>query len=268
MSDYSLGELQAVVLARRLRDGELGVLDAASPVQVAACTLAQRQGRWVSWLSAALGVLDPRSERLLDLADERLIPTASAALDLDAILDSLAWRRHFFDFAILGAIQVDRFGNLNTVCLGPHAKPAWRGPGTSAASALAGLSRRFMIVLGRHDAATLVGRVDFRSATGHGEGGQTRETDLGLPPGGPDLLVTPLGCFDFHPESKAMRLASLHPGVSLDTVRSSTGFELIIDGLPAVTEPPTDEDLRVLRLSVDQDGVLRGRHTEARTSER
>jgi len=256
VTDYGFGELAAAVLARRLRDGELGIVTTTSPVAVAACGLAQRRGRWVSWLGLPLATLDARSEHLRASADERLIPTATAALDLAAILDAIAWRPHFFDFGFLDALQVDRYGNVNTVAIGDHARPAHRGPGMLAASAVGALARRFMVLLDRHDPTTLVERVDFRSAVGHHEGGRSREA-LGLPPGGPELVVTPLGCFDFEPTSKAMRVASLHPGVTLGTVQSATGFELMVEGTPPDTAPPTDEELRVLRLSVDADSLLR-----------
>ena len=51
-------------------------------------------------------------------------------MDLPQMVDFIDWKIHFFDFAILGAIQVDRYGNINTVCVGPHDKPRLRGPGT------------------------------------------------------------------------------------------------------------------------------------------
>jgi glutaconate CoA-transferase subunit B len=256
-ADYGFGELAAAVLARRLRDGELGIVTTTSPVAVAACGLAQRRGRWISWLSLPLATLDARSEHLRGAADERLIPTATAALDLADILGAVASRPHFFDFGFLDALQVDRHGNVNTVAIGDHDRPAQRGPGVLAASAVGALARRFMVLLDRHDPTTLVERVDFRSAVGHHEGGQSREA-LGLPPGGPDLVLTPLGCFDFEPASKAMRVASVHPGVTLGSVQSATGFELVVHGTLPETEPPTDEELNALRLSVDADGLLRG----------
>jgi glutaconate CoA-transferase, subunit B len=255
VTDYGFGELAAAVLARRLRDGELGIVTTTSPVAVAACGLAQRRGRWVSWLSLPLATLDARSEHLRAAADERLIPTATAALDLGDILDAVS-RPHFFDFGFLDAVQVDRHGNVNTVAIGAHARPAQRGPGVLAASAVGALARRFMVLLDRHDPTTLVERVDFRSAVGYHEGGQSRAA-LGLPPGGPDLVLTPLGCFDFEPVSKAMRVASVHPGVTLGSVQSATGFELVVEGTPPETEPPTDEELNALRLRVDTDGLLR-----------
>jgi len=64
--------------------------------------------------------------------------------------------------------------------------------------------------------------------------------------------VTNLCVMDFHPESKAMRLKSLHPGVSLETVRESTGFEVLLpEGDIPTTDPASSEELRILREEVD-----------------
>ena len=59
---------------------------------------------------------------------------------------------------------------------------------------------------------------------------------------------------DFHPESKRMRLCSVHPGVTVDQVVEATGFELVSRGR-AETEPPTDEQVRLIREEIDPDGA-------------
>jgi glutaconate CoA-transferase subunit B len=56
--------------------------------------------------------------------------------------------------------------------------------------------------------------------------------------------------------SKRMRILSLHPGVTIEQVQKQTGFELVVDGTPAVTSMPSAEELRVLRENVDSTGVL------------
>jgi glutaconate CoA-transferase subunit B len=92
--------------------------------------------------------------------------------------------------------------------------------------------------------------LDFRSGIGWGDGTDHREK-LGLP-GGPKLCVTNLCVMDFHPESRAMRLRSLHPGVTLKAVQESTGFEVLLPGgdIPT-TDAPTLVELQILREEVD-----------------
>ena len=101
----------------------------------------------------------------------------------------------------------------------------------------------------RHDRGAFVPKVDFVCGAGFLDGGTSR-TDRGLPEGGPKLVVTPLGVFDFEPASKAMRIKSLHDGVTLDEVRDNTGFDLLVPATQIErTPPPTDEELFLLRAS-------------------
>ena len=76
-----------------------------------------------------------------------------------------------------------------------------------------------------------------------------------FPGGGPRLVLSPLGVFDFDGDGE-MRVRSLHDGVTADQVREATGFELPVpDGTP-VTPAPTDVELETLRTRVDVHGTL------------
>ncbi|MDO9439079.1 CoA-transferase subunit beta [Hydrogenophaga sp.] len=253
----STGELLAVLLARDFADGEKVIIGTNSDIQLAACNLArhlQAPGLW--WISGPGGMVNPQRDALLSTASFENIESSEAWLDLPNMIDFIDWKIHFFDFAILSALQVDRFGNINTVVVGDQKKPRTRGPGTVGISALCGLARRFYVVLPRHDKNVFVPRVDFLCGPGHMEGGTSR-TDAGLPEGGPRLVVTSLGVFDFEPISKAMRIRSLHPGVTLEQVQAATGFDLLVEGAPPETAMPTAQELEILRTRVDRSGALR-----------
>src|SRR5271169_6350039 len=130
-SDWSMAELTAVLLARDLQDGEKAIVGTNSDVQVAACNLAKaRHAPTLWWVSGPGGMVNAGDGVIRSTADYRNISSSEAMMDLPEMVDFIDWKIHFFDFAILGAIQVDRHGNINTVCLGPHAKPKLRGPGT------------------------------------------------------------------------------------------------------------------------------------------
>ncbi len=89
-------------------------------------------------------------------------------------------------------------------------------------------------------------RVDFVTSPGFLDGGDARQR-LGMPGDGPSLVVTDLGCYDF--EDGEMTLVSLHPGVTLEKVRAEIGLGLRVAPDLATTEPPTEDELRVLRSS-------------------
>jgi len=253
---YTTQELIAVLLARDLGDGERAIIGTNSDIQLAACNLARRmQAPNLWWVSGPGGMVNPDLGKLVSTADYENIGDAQAWLDLPDMIDFIDWQIHFFDFAILSAIQVDRFGNINTVVVGNHAKPRLRGPGTVGISALTGLSKRFYVLMARHDRHAFVPKVDFVCGAGFLDGGRSRE-QKGLPPGGPRIVVSPLGVFDFEPETKGMRIRSLHPGVTLEAVRKATGFEMIVDDEPPETRTPTAHELALLRETVDSTGIL------------
>jgi hypothetical protein len=59
---------------------------------------------------------------------------------------------------------------------------------------------------------------------------------------------------DFHPESKKMRLKSVHPGITVEEVQNATGFELLMpEGSVVETKPPTEEQVRLIRDVIDPD---------------
>lgn len=253
----ALGEKLAVLLARDMADGEKVIIGTNSDIQLAACNLArQMQAPRLWWISGPGGMVNPQRDHLLSTADFENIESSEAWMDLPNMIDFIDWKIHFFDFAILSALQVDQFGNINTVVVGDRARPKVRGPGTVGISALCGLAKRFYVVLTRHDKSAFRPRVDFICGAGHLQGGDSRER-AGLPPGGPKLVVSPLGVFDFEPRTKAMRVQSLHPGVTLEQVQDATAFDLVVEGTPAVTAWPTDQELTLLRTRVDVRGTLR-----------
>lgn len=253
----STSELTAVLLARDLADGEKAIIGTNSDVQLAACNLARLlQAPQLWWVSGPGGMVNPTRDHLVSTADHENIESAEAWMDLPFMIDFIDWKIHFFDFAILSALQIDRFGNINTVAVGDPKKPRLRGPGTVGISALCGLARRFYAFSGRHDRSVFVPRVDFLCGPGHMGGGDSREA-MGLPPGGPKLVMSPLGVFDFCPTTKRMRVASVHPGVSLEQVRDATGFDLLVEGEPPVTRMPSAQELELLRTRVDRHGILR-----------
>ena len=82
----------------------------------------------------------------------------------------------------------------------------------------------------------------------------------GLPAGsGPYRVITDLAVLDYADATKRMRACSLHPGVGLEQVQAATGFRLEVADPLATTEPPTAEELRILREEVDPHRYILGR---------
>jgi glutaconate CoA-transferase subunit B len=154
------------------------------------------------------------------------------------------------DVGFLSAAQLDRFGNLNTTVIGgDYARPRVRLPGSGGAPEIAASCREVFIMV-RQSPRTFVERVDFVTSVGYGDGYDSREK-LGLRGRGPVRVVTDLGVLEPDPVSRELTLTRVHPGVSVADVRAATGWDLKVAGEVAVTEPPTDEELTVLRRLVE-----------------
>jgi glutaconate CoA-transferase subunit B len=159
------------------------------------------------------------------------------------------------DVFFVGGLQVDRVGNVNLVGI-PGEAGGWRlrGPGAVALATMSTYCRGYYILMPRHDPSTFVERVSSITALGD----RARRAELQFPGGGPRLLLSPLGVFDFG-EDGSMRVRTLHDGVSVEQVVEATGFELVIPDRVPRTMPPTAEELELLRSRVDRDGLLRAR---------
>jgi acyl CoA:acetate/3-ketoacid CoA transferase beta subunit len=146
---------------------------------------------------------------------------------------------------VMGANQIDRYGNQNISCLGPHDKPtrqmfgARGGPGNT-------VNHRTSYWVGKHAARVFVEHVDFVSGVGY-DRAAGRFHDL-------FRIVTNLAVLDFATPDHAMRIASVHPGVTVEQVQEQTGFPLAADDV-GTTREPTGEELLLLREVLDPTGV-------------
>jgi acyl CoA:acetate/3-ketoacid CoA transferase beta subunit len=153
-------------------------------------------------------------------------------------------RRH----VMMGATQVDRFGNQNIGCIGDWRKPkaqllGFRGaPGNT-------INHVTSYWVPNHSPKVFVEHVDLVTGVGY-----DRAAELG-----PEAarfhrvgwVVSNLGVLDFDTPDHAMRVRSVHPGVTVDEIIAATGFELVVPPEVPETRAPTDADLRLIRAVID-----------------
>ncbi len=159
-------------------------------------------------------------------------------------------QRGLIEYGFLGGAQIDPYGNLNTTVIGPHDKPKVRLPGSGGANDVGSLCWR-TIALMKHEKKRFIEKVDFVTTPGYLSGPGVREW-AGLPQDtGPYRVVTDLALLGYDDKTKRMMLLATHPGVTIEKVAENTGFELIIPKRVAQNEPPSADELRVLRTEVD-----------------
>lgn len=162
-------------------------------------------------------------------------------------------QRGLIEFGFIGGAQIDMYGNINSTLIGQqHDQPKVRFPGSGGANDIGSSCWRTIAIM-NHDKRRFVDKLDFLTTPGYLTGPGARE-EAGLAPGsGPYRVITSLGILGFDDETKRMKLLSLNPGVTVEQVKEHTSFELLIADDLKTNEPPTDQELRVLREEVDPD---------------
>ena len=153
---------------------------------------------------------------------------------------------------VITVAQVDVHGRTNNAWITSKGK-VLRLPGQGGMADVANLHKNFILYLTRHSPERLIEAVEFCTAS-RGLLTDKERKQAGLQPG-KVRLISDLGMFELDLEVNRFRLVSIHPGIALDYVRAQTGGDfLIAEPLPQ-TEPPSKEDLRLIRDEVDPFGI-------------
>jgi glutaconate CoA-transferase subunit B len=156
------------------------------------------------------------------------------------------------DVGFLGGAQIDRFGNINATVIGDYESPKIRLPGSGGSMEIAAWANRCYIMT-PHQKRRFPEKVDFATSAGFLSGRRQREA-TGVRGGGPLAVVTNLGLLE-PDENGEMVLTTLHPGATVEQARENTGWALKIADNLRYTQPPTDEELRILREELDPQGI-------------
>lgn len=251
MADYTTSELMVSRAAKELNNDDVVFVGIGVPSL--AVNLAYRMhapGLCMIYESGAVGCVPTRLP--ISIGDPCLVTGSLAVVPMLDVFN-LYLQNGLFDIGFLGGAQVDRYGNINSTVIGDYRKPKVRLPGSGGACEIASLVKKVVITIG-NSKRTLPEKVDFITSPGYLGGGREREA-LGLQ-GGPQLVITDMGVYRFDPETKEMVLDSLHPGVTLDTIRANIGWDVKVAPQLSETPPPTPEEIRIIREELDPQGIF------------
>lgn len=163
-------------------------------------------------------------------------------LPFSRYFDSAVWtgKRH----AVVSPIQIDRFGQTNLSFIGgSFDKPKIQMLGARGfpGNSIHHINSMFVPA---HSKRIFVPEVDSVSSVGYNPARRLPGANFS----GVDLrfIVTDLCVMDFGGPDHAIRLVSLHDGVTVDQVREATGFDVLVEGTPPVTAAPTAEQLAII----------------------
>jgi len=251
---FTRSEMMIVAAARELAGQRVCFVGVGLPN--IAVNLAQRTVAPELELVYEAGVFGARPARLpLSIGDPTIVTGATAATSMFELF-AFYLQGGLIDVGFLGAAQIDRFGNINTTVIGNYAHPTTRLPGSGGACEIA-INARQVFVIMRQSSRSFVETIDFRTSPGNLGGAEQSERtrrEQGWLGRGPSVVVTDLGIYRFD-ESGEMRLASLHPGATLDQVRSTIAWDVRIADDLTDTPPPTPDELRLIREELDPGGT-------------
>jgi glutaconate CoA-transferase, subunit B len=251
--EFTSSELMAVSGARELEDRQVVAVGIGLPM--VAAFLAKRSHAPNMTILFELGVIDPEPIHTgVGLADPRVWYRAKA---LSSFIDILGTLLHGgrVDVGFLGGLEADQFGNLNTTLIGDPKGKFRHMVGSGGANDIASCAKKTILIM-RQEKRKFRETISFVTSPGFVNGGDSRK-EAGLI-GGPSLVITDKAILGFHPETKKMMLISIHPGNTLEDVVSTLGFQPIVPSQVPFTEPPTSEQLRLIRDVIDPERMYMG----------
>ncbi len=246
--DYIKPELMACCGAREIKNHDVVIVGTGFPAMSA--NIAKHTHAPEALLMQESGVVDARPSRpALSVGDPCLNPGAAMVGNLIDIMGMIL-QAGWMDVGFLSGSQVDRYGNINTTCIGDYNHPKNRLPGSGGANPIGTLAKRTLIIA-LHDKRRLAEKVDFITTPGYIDGPNARRK-WGLPENtGPECIITNKAVLRFDRAAGEAYLESHHPGHTIEEIRANTPWDLKVADDVHETKPPTLEELAVIREVLD-----------------
>jgi glutaconate CoA-transferase subunit B len=259
--DYTRQEMMAIATGREIRDGELAIFGVGLAMLAGYFAQAHHAPRVRAMTEGGVYGATPVGGLPWGIECNRISTNATSFTNaIDALGCLVASGR--CDVGIIGAAQVDRFGNVNTTGIwdGPigetYRPPKTRLTGAGGANDIACGAKRTLIMVA-HEPKRFVDKVTYISSPGYLEGGDARSR-YGFPGGGPAAIITTLGILRPHAETREFVLDAWFAFSDVAEIKTNTGWELKVSPEASVVPEPTEAELAALR-RVDTTGALRKR---------
>ncbi len=242
LTEATPDEFIITCMARQIRDGDIVAQGIATPMVTAAYLLAKKTHAPNLYLMSAIGqgiCKEPAKISITRIENLWLDKAITTIGFVRAVLEGLPrlTPKEFFRPA-----QIDCLGNFNNIAFGKnYTAPKFRLPGTGGIPDVTTYVPQYYFYVPRHSRVTFVKTLDYLSGLGYKPDKPNGK--------GPVYLVSNLGQFDFR--HGRLRLISIHPGVSIDKILAKTGFEIEIASHLPITDPPSKEEIELIRHEID-----------------
>jgi glutaconate CoA-transferase subunit B len=255
MPDYTARELMAIAAARKINDGE--IVFCGTGISMLAAMAAKHINAPNSVIIFETGAIDSQLEEIpMAVGDSRVMLGASSnsgLADSFALMQNRTTGRHVV--GILGAAQIDKYGNLNSTAIGDYLHPKVRFSGSGGACDVASFVDRTIVFM-QHERRKFVANVDYLTSPGW-LGGPEGRRKAGLTGNGPSTVITDLAVMGFDGKTREMYLEAYFPGKTPQMVLDHMEFAVDVARAREL-EPPSERELRILREQVDPQRLILG----------
>jgi len=255
---YTLDELLIIAVAREIKDFDNVILGIGLPMTAGALAKALHAPQANLMMEAGMIDFEPLVP-LNHIADIMACKGYACATDLFTAFTMTY--RGFVDVCFLGVGQIDKFGNLNSTCIGDYYMPDLRLPGSGGAADFISYARRTVLTM---RGGEFVETLDYVTSPGYLGGGDERDRSGLFPRGsGPTKLITQKGIFAFDPATKELFLAEVHPRTTVADIQKDIPWQLNISQHLTETKPPSDAEINFIRNFAPAAAMGRALATEA-----
>jgi len=239
--------------AREIREGETVFVGTRLPLLAYLVAKATHAPAAVALYENGLIREEAARELLFTMGDPpNVLDATSASSTLDVMGMLQAGR---VDLGLLGAAEVDRYGNLNSTEVPGGAGRLLRLPGSGGAADILSLAGRGVVILPL-EKRRFPERVHFRTSPGWGDGPGFRER-AGLPPCGPSAVITTHCVLRFDRGLREAYLSEIFPGSTVDHVLAGMAWSPRVAQPLGLTRPFGEAEIEALR-RIDPDGFWTG----------
>ncbi len=247
--------MMAIAAAREIRDGD--IVFCGTGISMLAAMAAKHISAPNSIIFFETGAIDSQLDEVpLAVGDSRVMHGAAVNGDL---AESFATMQNRFTgrqvVGILGAAQIDPYGNLNSTVIGDYWHPSVRFSGSGGAADVGSFVARTIIFM-QLQKRKFVRKLDYLTCPGwlDGPGGRER---AGLPSGGPETVVTDMALMGFHETTRRMYLKGFYPGIHPDQILDRMAFDIDVSHAEMVPAP-SPKELAILRDKCDPQRLILG----------
>lgn len=255
MQDYTLRELMTIVAARQIKDGE--ILFCGTGISMVAAMAAKHISAPRSTIFFETGAIDSCLEEVpLAVADPRVMYRTAlngGLADAFSVMQNRKTGKQVV--GIMGAAQIDIYGNLNSTVIGDYHAPKVRFSGSGGACDVASFVDKSLIFM-QHERRKFVQKLDYLTSPGWLSGPDARE-QADLPGSGPTAVITNMALMGFDRDTGKMYLDQYYPGLTPRDILDNMSFEVDISRARELS-PPTREELVILREKCDPQRLILG----------